>query len=318
MKKNVVYFCLLFIPICALFSCKKKADTLTPVVNTNYDGSIFRKNFFAQNGVPVQIFSINATSFQTIIGAKGTKVLFNPNSFVTNSGATVTGTIQIELKEIYTKKDMILSGVFPTSNGKPLISGGEFYIKASQNGQELKLANQSSVTIELPVSNTNSTGNMNEFYTRNAVDTTNWGNAAGAITKVFDSLTATSYYSFALDSLNWGNCDQFFSLANSNHFGVKIADTSFNGRNTMVVVSYNGLNNATMLRSYSIANQNFEADHSPYLPVGMNVTFIAISQKGNQWYSAIHSTSIGNNHVENLTLVQTSLSQIQTALGNLQ
>ncbi len=309
MKKIIIHFLLPIIVILAFYSCKKNKD-IASTVNSNYDGSAFRKSFFQQNGVSSQIFNINSTIYQTIIGAKGTKIIILPNSFVRQNGASVSGNVQIELKEIYSKKDMILSGVFPTSNGNPLISGGEFYIKASQSGQELKLTNRNTVIVELPIQNTHTTGTMNEFYTRNAVDRTNWGTPGDTIKIKQDSIT--SFYSFEIDSLNWVNCDQF---ENASFSTLKVIpqDTSFNVRNTLIFVSYNGKNMATHLYG-SLSNFYFETNSNP---IGYLVTIYAISQKGNQYYSGILNLTTIANQSQTINLSATTIAQIKTDLSNL-
>ena len=41
---------------------------------------------------------------------------------------------QDELKELFSKSDMILSGILPSSGGKMLVSGGEIFLRFKQNG----------------------------------------------------------------------------------------------------------------------------------------------------------------------------------------
>src|SRR5688572_10117846 len=57
----------------------------------------------------VQHLSISASSGGTITGAKGTKLQFGSNAFTTESGAAVTGTVDIELIEIYDRSSMLLT-----------------------------------------------------------------------------------------------------------------------------------------------------------------------------------------------------------------
>ncbi|TSJ40164.1 hypothetical protein [Fluviicola chungangensis] len=143
-------------------SCKKdkpqptNPDPSNPA--TNYATAFFNNNL--SNGT--QTFTINAGQAQTITGNKGTVIHFNANSFVTASGAPVTGSVQIELVEIFSKSDMILLNKQPvgkTGNGvSQLISGGQFSIVAKQNGQKLKLAPGMCYQIEAPAPN--GTNNM--------------------------------------------------------------------------------------------------------------------------------------------------------------
>jgi hypothetical protein len=321
--KNLIF---LFILSCALLltmqlnSCKKKPivtnptptdPLMPPTTNPTSNGAAFRKAFFTGNGVATQTFTVNTNSMGSITGAQGTIINIFPNAFVTAQGAPVTGVVTINLREIYSKGEMIRSGVLTVSNGKLLVSGGELFINATQNNQTLKLANNQSILVSMQ-KKINNPNDMQEFYTRAAIDTTNWGDPQDTIVVIPDSSSVNGSYYFALDSLGWINCDYFYANTNPlTTVNVTIADTSFNSSNTMVFISFNGLNSAMGCYQTNVVS-TFAAN---YVPTNMPVTIVAISQKGTNYYAAFASTSITNNHVQSLTPTITSLSAIQTALG---
>lgn len=121
--------------VIALGSCNKE---------TNSTGYAYTSltDFYNKNGAPVQSFNINSTTASTVTGAKGTVFSFPANIFVNAQNQPVTGTVNITLREIYSNADMILSNKATVANNGtvPLISGGEFYISAAQNGSPLHLA----------------------------------------------------------------------------------------------------------------------------------------------------------------------------------
>jgi hypothetical protein len=119
-----------------VYACQKELSLSKPA--TFERGAL--RQFFNKNGAALQTYSAMAPGYIRITAAKGTTVSFPENAFVTMNNTPVSGEVMIEVKEIYTPADMILSNTPTTSNGLPLESGGAFFVQAMQNGQALKLA----------------------------------------------------------------------------------------------------------------------------------------------------------------------------------
>ncbi len=82
---------------------------------------------------------------------KGTLITIPANAFVTLGGFPVTGTVNIEYKELYKKSDMLFSDK-PTVlfDGSPLKSGGDiFYQSHFKRGRRCNLLRE----ITLPCNN---------------------------------------------------------------------------------------------------------------------------------------------------------------------
>jgi hypothetical protein len=110
-----------------LFACKKKEkEKVQPET-----GPKNISEFFKQNEVRSQYFTVNSSSGGTVTGNKGTKISIPANAFKKSDGSAVAGNINIELKEVFKKSEMILSDKSTVSYGQILVSGGEFYIAAS-------------------------------------------------------------------------------------------------------------------------------------------------------------------------------------------
>lgn len=301
-------------------SCKKKEDDPAPAnpssTTTTGGGSTSNMgNFFTQNATASQTFTVSASLYQVISGTGGTQIVIPPGSFVTQANVPVTGSVTIELKELYTKKDMILSGMVPTAGAFPLVSGGEFFIKATQGGQALKLSGSASVTALVPAGSTPSY-QMNEFYAGNitAADSSGWSTNNDSTSVVQDTTgfgSSTFYYSFQIDSMNWINCDYFWNDPAPRTDITANVGTQFNASNCVVFMSVNGQNSIGQLYNYSGTFESWN------WPTGKAVTFVAIAEISGQYYSAFQSATLGMNHVENLTLTATTLSQIQTQLSAL-
>src|SRR6187402_730943 len=57
----------------------------------------------------IQSFTLDAEAGGQIKGAKGTTIKFQTNAFLTLAGTPVTGTVDIELVEIYNRSSMVLT-----------------------------------------------------------------------------------------------------------------------------------------------------------------------------------------------------------------
>lgn len=302
----------------AFAACQKEVkptDPVTPPINTTASMQDL-KNFFTANlNSGKQTFVVNEDAGQTITGASGTQITFLPNSFQTLSGNAVTGNITIQLVEIFDKKDMILMNATTMGRSwdgklKPLISGGEFKITATQNGQTLKLVPGMSYQTTVPASN-GADPNMNLFYGENSGDTLIWNQADSAL--IFGQ---GSQYNCWFDSINWVNCDYFYSNPNPQTVVQVTPPAGFTNSNLMVYVSFDGINTVASL--YNFSGGNFTTAPNYTLPIGMNVHFIAIAMIGGNPHVAIVPATLSNNHLEVLpVLTQMTPTQLATALNAL-
>lgn len=295
------------------FSCKKENNITT---EAPIPATASLSQLFSEKAAPKQIFTIDASQYQTITGLKGTKLNFQPGSFKNLSGQVVSGNVTVEMREIYSKADMIFSKAQTVSNGQILVSGGELFLQASQNGSPLSLTSSNAVSAQMP--RTVNTGTMQEFYSNSAFETTegvNWELADSSIIDTFvDSVYTDSiydyvdYYYFYLDQMNWINCDQFYYDA-SPFTDIEVnTGTQFTGTTCTVYISFDGMNSVISLSDYDL-NNVFNYGY-PSIPQGMSVHIIAIGSLNGQYYSVIVPATMGNNFSTNVTLTATTLAQI--------
>jgi len=310
---------LLSIVIVTVFSCKK--DTIEPIIDTETGtntptgstGGI--SNFFKQNVLnATQTFTIDASTYEYITGSKGTKLYINANTFKDQFNNIVTGNVTIELIEIQTKADMILLNKTTTSNGNLLISGGEISVKAFQNGSQLMLATNAYIGVNMP---TNNPVNMQLFTgTEDDNGNLNWDSTGtnvivdtlGGFNFNLDSLTLNN------DSLGWINCDYFYGQGNLTTLNV-ITSSPYNGANTFIYLFFNNIYSVAPL-SWSNNTQNF-VSYSNSLPVGSQMTIVAISEINGQYYSSFTPITLTTNHSETINLNATTLSALEIDLNNL-
>ncbi|QNR23480.1 hypothetical protein [Croceimicrobium hydrocarbonivorans] len=105
---------------------------------------------FKESMVESQYFDIDTKTNQVIEGKEGTVVLIPKGSFINAKGEPVLENVQLELAEALTLDQMILSNLTTTSGTDLLETDGMIYLKASANGEDLKIDPNNPIYIEIP------------------------------------------------------------------------------------------------------------------------------------------------------------------------
>ena len=318
--KTIILVCLFAVSSFVL-SCKKKneATVSKPVTYSSLN------DFYLKNGVQSQFFKVNATTGGSFTTPQGTKVTINPNSFVDLNNNLITGTVTIEFKDIYKKSDMLMSEM-PTmlGNGAPLVSGGEFFIRAEQinvpDTLALNLAEKNSITVQQPSSGQDSA--MQAFVLDSATNA--WVPPPPPVATHTDTLVNfTSTYVFSLYSFahpvqrgTWCNSDDpsyflaFKQTTLTVYPGFNMSD--FN-QNIDVYLIFKGIN--SMVHVY--ANGNLFP--YTYAPQGLQCTVVAVGVKDNNVWASFTPVSVLANQSVTIPLSQISISDFKsklTALDN--
>ncbi len=276
---------------------------------------------------PLETYTINAANYHSFTCTNGTMINIFPNAFLTQSGAAVTGVVTIEVKDILSKKDMILNNAMPISNGQLLVSGGEVYFNATQNGQKLKMNPASYVNMKVPTGIAPS-NQMLEFYSLGssnlATTNLNWETVTDSITNPIAVTTTTaggfgSYYDFNCDSVTWTNCDYFYSTPGAKTTCTVNLTGSFDNSNTVVFMAMNGVNTMAKINSasYTATSQSF-VSYNNSMPEGVSYTVVAISFDGTNYYYTSQVITLTTDMIINLPiLTQRTKAQIQTNLNTL-
>lgn len=314
----------------SLVQCKKDklekevitANTTTPVTYSS------AADFFDKNGVPLQTYTIDAAVGGTFTSPQGTAVTIPANAFVTSGGAPITGNVSIEFKDIYRKSDMLLSNMpTQTANG-PLVSAGEFFIKAIADGNALGLATGKRIDIEQPAMGLPIDTAMAPFiFDKDSlvwkpVMAPNFTVNPGAPGMDVDQVTptATSYiynlYQFnnPATSGTWCNSDNagYFSAYPQTSLTMHPADNTAD-YNTNVFLVFPGIN--SMVHVY----QDWSTVDFPYLyaPLGLQCTVVTLVVKNDKIYSSFDPITIGTNQTVNFTVTETTTEAFKTALDAL-
>lgn len=266
--------------IATLSACKKHNDL-----------PAFAKadDFWASHKIEDQTFTGNASTGFTIMGDKGTKITFPANAFVDANGGLVSGTVTISLKEVMSKKDVLLSGVFTEANGQLLESGGELQVKAKKDGADLRinpdLNPDSAIKVEVPkVMNNKDMG----LFVQQKRDQGQGGQTGGGQQQqnpttwvpapYYPFGNGPNSYSFTLPDFTWVNCDKFYSDPNPKTTITVLPDFQDDSVVTDLQVMLVFKNISTVITlpfNYSI--QQFES-YANSLPIGLQADLVLIGK----------------------------------------
>ncbi len=109
----------------------------------------------ADKNLSSEVFEINAKK-DTVIETQGGIVIAIPaGAFLNKAGVEVKGNIEIEIKEALNPSDIMKAGLSTMSDGKLLQTGGMFYINARQDDENLALAKNKGLYVNVPAAQQN-------------------------------------------------------------------------------------------------------------------------------------------------------------------
>ena len=219
------------------------SDSVDPAFNETNSVNAFLK----KKAPTAENFTVSAETGGTLTTTRGSKIVIPANAFVTASGEAVTGNVEVKMKEITSKADMIFAGAFTMSNDGLLNSGGEYFLQASQNGSALRVADGENIEVTTPAQAVN--GDMQLFFAGQQEDPDDvnefiWVPADTTANQ--DSVVTynpvDSTYRLVLDSLGWINIDAFVGesaiTCTFNLTGI----TGLNDENTRAYGIFTGVN----------------------------------------------------------------------------
>lgn len=327
MKKSSLQPIALIIGAALTVVACKKSDTPAPQQNNNADGETMAA-FMKNNGPAFQTFTVNADAGAVITSSKGTTYTIPAGAFQTKAGASVTGNVTVSIKEISTPADMIFSNKPTlTRDGRMLASYGEFFIRAAQNNQDLKLKQDSGIKVAVKAK---PNGQEIPMWSGDSTITTsisgyNYLNVAITLSVqmsvnkgiVWDQLNTAGYaffngsngtLNFTIDSLvQWKNCDQIISNPSdpkttvlgyfSSHYNAQ-TQQSYQG-DQPTILFFKPHNQNTLIRLYDVilnAPAGYEGFYSyqQSMPIGMQGTFLAMSTVNGKFYADMKDVTIAS------------------------
>ncbi len=326
-KTTMMSFLLLTLTAIFLLSCSKNDDNDIDFQEI-LDGLEFKAEIIENREGAIQNFVIGAENGGELQGSEGTILYFPPNSFIDLNGDPVTGDVAVQLIEIYDKAKMLLTKM-PTNGRRPngdvetLISGGEFYINATQNGEQLALAN----TFQLFAPTEEFDDQMQLF---NGQDNDCDGDdlecdivweedeqgGLEPMQREGPNGTGVLGYGGFLSNFGWTNIDRWYSDPRPKTILYVDAPEGYDNTNSNIYVSYDGEPTALALLDIYNEDTGLFSEHYGLIPIGLEVHIIFVSVQNGEYVYAIQAATIEEDHLEVIGSTSTGTEAELVALIN--
>ncbi|MFC5194531.1 hypothetical protein ACFPH8_04230 [Bizionia hallyeonensis] len=228
---------------------------------------------------------------------------------LTKNGNPVTGMVDLEYVEIFEKGNMLTTnkptmGLRDNGNKALLITGGEFFFEATQNGVALETT--CAMQLQVPTSLTGS--DDPDMILWNGVIDEN-----GDLTWEEEALDGQQgvfaegglYYAF-LNNFGWTNIDRFYSDPRPKTTIYAQAPIGYNFSNSAIYLSYDGEGpGLAALDTY--ANGLF-SEHYGEIPIGLECHVIFVTEVEGAWRYAIKPYTIEANQVITFSMMETAIA----------
>jgi hypothetical protein len=300
-------------------SCKKDSDS-NPGTGTLVTYSSVA-DFYIKNAPSIQTYTINASTGGSFTTPQGTTVTVPVESFVTLGGSPVIGNVIIQFKDLYKKSDMLLSNVATTTvQGHPLKSGGEFFIKALQNGVPIMLADGKEIEVALQADLTGMDSvNVQEAFVMQMDSGGFAGWAADTFSSVYGEAQSYVYGLYQFNSPasagTWCNSDNssYFSAYPQTSISFVPSDAILD-YDTQVFLVFETVHSMVHVYRNWQGNNEFLYD---YAPQGLECTMVAFGVKEGKLYSAFKPVTIGPASTFNFSLTETTTVEFKEMLKSL-
>ena len=318
-KQPMIHFLLIGLLFIFLMSCSDNDNNDIEGAQI-LDGLELETEIKENREKALQTFTTSTDNAFEVYGEEGTILYFTANSFEDQNGDPVTGSVTIELIEIYDKAKMLLTDM-PTNGKRPngdvetLISGGEFYINAKQNGEQLQLIND--FTLVAPTDNFNEEmllfNGLNQDCDGDEIQCDIvWEEDQEAVIELvqivefndeledeeLEDEELTDGYRGILDNFGWTNLDRWYRDPRPKTLLQVDVPEGYDNTNSNVYVSYDG--EPTALASLDVYNEEtgLFSEHFGLIPIGLEVHIIFVSVQNDQYIYAIQEVTIEENHLE--------------------
>jgi hypothetical protein len=281
-------------PTAAEFNAIKEIALENKKQNFTLDADAGSTTFTSENGVQ---FTLNGTC-------------------LTKNGNTVTGMVEIEFIELFDGGSMLVTnkttmGKLPNGDMSLIISGGEFYINATQNGVNLDLTCAMQVVIPTALTNGAQTGMVLWDGIIDENGNLDWDeqevNPVGQNGVFVEGQGANSRYYTFFNSFGWTNVDKFYDDPRPRTTILAKAPNGYDNLNSAIYLHYDGEANALAnLDTYDASTQQF-SEHYGQIPIGLNCHVIFATEENGQWRYAIKGTTIAAGDIYTFTMSETTV-----------
>jgi hypothetical protein len=324
MKSNLKNIGLLFLATISLVSCNNDENIETPATATDFANV----REVALEKI-TQKFTITAEDGAiTLTSAKGVKININGNC-LTKNGNPVTGDVEIEFVELFDKGNMLVTnkptmGIMGDGNRNLLISGGEFFIKATQGGVALETG--CNISLQVPTALTDGVDNLMTLW-NGVID--DEGNLAWEDARKVDTANGgkggveagqNSYY-VSFGNFGWTNVDRFYSDPRPKTTILADAPDGYDNTNSSIYLSYDGEGNNALAKLDTYTAAGLFSEHYGQIPIGLACHVIFVTEDNGNWRYAIKAVTVQANDVYTFTMGETTVgteAQLIAAINAIQ
>jgi len=275
-----------------------------------------------------QNFTITqATGTVTLTSASGVKLMISRDNLRKN-GLVFTGSVNIEYIEIFDKGNMLVANkptMGLTTDGKKnlLISGGEFYIKATHEGVALETLGTMGLVVPTSLTGGLKTGMQLWVGIQDDPENLVWRNIADPGTaggKGGVQGEGNSYY-VSFGNFGWTNVDKFYSDPRPKTTILADAPDGYDNTNSAIYLSYDGEGKNALAKLDTYTPAGLFSEHYGQIPIGLACHIIFATEDNGQWRYAIKAVTVTANAVYTFTLAETTVgteAQLIAAINAIQ
>ncbi|WP_179318974.1 hypothetical protein [Winogradskyella helgolandensis] len=259
-----------------------------------------------------QTFIFNADDgYISLTSENGVQININANC-LTDNGNPVSGNVTLEYVEIFEKGSMLTTnkptmGKLPNGDKALLVSGGEFFIEATQNGTVLDTT--CGLHLAIP---TNLTGGPDPDMSLWTGEIDADGNLVwdeiedpnGAGGEPF--VEGDNYYP-VFEGFGWTNVDRFYNDPRPKTTIQVQAPEGYDNQNSSIYLSYDGEAPALAQLDTYDETLNIFSEHYGQIPIGLECHVIFVTESDGEWRYAIKPVTIVANDIITFYLGETTV-----------
>ncbi|CAM1340115.1 hypothetical protein [Tenacibaculum aestuarii] len=306
MKNVKLTMSLLVIAILFLVSCSKDENNPTKVRTTSTE---FKALKTASIESKMQDFQLDANQTQVLTTERGVQFVINGNC-LSNNGNPITGTIDIKVIELFKSGGMVITnkptmGRMENGDKALLISGGEFFINATQGGVQLQL--DCPIQVLVPTSLTGQVDNEMILWKGIGIDedcdlpiicdNIVWEEIENEEVEIANGDNGETFYVADFGEFGWTNVDRFFQDSRPKTTLLVDVPNGFNNTNSSVYIYYNGEPNALGELDTYIEEQGLFSEHYGQIPIGLECHIVFVSEDKGNWLFAIKPVTIASGDI---------------------
>ncbi|MBC3758328.1 hypothetical protein H7U19_07930 [Hyunsoonleella sp. SJ7] len=271
-----------------------------------------------------QNFTFNADDGNiNLTSDKGVEIYINANCLTLN-GNSVTGEVKLEFVELFDKGNMLVTnkptmGTLPNGDKALLISGGEFYVNATQNGEVLETT--CGFQMSIPADLTGGPDNAMTLW-EGIIDANGnlaWDEEEENTGQGGVFAEGEQYYGF-FQQFGWSNVDRFYNDPRPKTIILVDVPDGYDNTNSSVFISYDGEDTGLANLDTYDSNTGMFSEHYGQIPIGLECHIIFATEEGDNWKYAIKAVTIAENGVITITEGEMAIAteaQLTVIINNL-